>query len=460
MREELKNMSGADLDQLEEQVKEEAVTVEDIRANLKRTENGAPRQTIHNCLYVLRQDPVFKNAICKNELTGRIVVTREMEWKRNGETYTDTDEDNLKLYLEEKYGLTSEKKIRSAVNIIANENSFHPIRDLLESLVWDGKERIRFALRYFLGADENDYVAEVMLVHMYAAISRVYNPGCKYDICLCLVGPQGGGKSTFFRFLAIQDEWFSDDLLRVDDDNVYRKMQGHWIIELSEINARTSAKSIESFKGFISRQKETYKVPYERYPEDRLRQCVLCGTTNDMQFLPYDISGNRRFAPVPVDPSKAKKHILEDEEESRDYIRQMWAEAMYYYNENKGEIDLKYTKETEEFARHLQKEYMPEDSDLGIVEAYLDKKAGEYTCIKEIYCEVFNHLYSDAIPKWESKRIAEMLRVLGWENIDSRKFPTYGSQKAWKKKTDPDMDAGDGFVKMPENEKTPFDGKT
>ena len=103
------------------------------------------------------------------------------------------------------------------------------------------------------------------------------------------------GKSTFFRLLAVKDEWFSDDLRRLDDDNVYRKLQGHWIIEMSEMIATANAKSIEEIKSFLSKQKETYKVPYETHPADRLRQCVFAGTTNRQDFLPRDRTGNRRF---------------------------------------------------------------------------------------------------------------------------------------------------------------------
>ena len=92
------------------------------------------------------------------------------------------------------------------------------------------------------------------------------HPGCKFETMLCLVGGQGAGKSTFFRLLAVKDEWFSDDLRRLDDDNVYRKLQGHWIIEMSEMIATANAKSIEEIKSFLSKQKETYKVPYETHP--------------------------------------------------------------------------------------------------------------------------------------------------------------------------------------------------
>ena len=110
-----------------------------------------------------------------------------------------------------------------------NENKYHPIRDYLNTLVWDGTERIRFCLRHFLGADADDYTYEALKLFLLGAISRAFQPGCKFEIMLCLVGGQGAGKSTFFRLLAVRDEWFSDDLRKLDDDNVYRKLQGHWI---------------------------------------------------------------------------------------------------------------------------------------------------------------------------------------------------------------------------------------
>ena len=80
----------------------------------------------------------------------------------------------------------------------------------------------------------------------------MYEPGVKYDIMLCLVGGQGTGKSTFFRYLAIKDEWFTDDMKRIDDKKVYEYLQGHWIVEMSEMNAVANAKSIEETKSFLS----------------------------------------------------------------------------------------------------------------------------------------------------------------------------------------------------------------
>ena len=130
-----------------------------------------------------------------------------------------------------------------------------------------------------------------MLKHfLLGAIRRVFRPGSKYEEMLCLVGGQGAGKSSFFRLLAIRDEWFSDDLKKLDDDRVYLKLQGHWIIEMSEMLATSSAKSIEEIRSFISRQKETYRTPYESQPKDRLRQCVFGGSSNTLDSSPCCIS--------------------------------------------------------------------------------------------------------------------------------------------------------------------------
>ena len=171
-----------------------------------------------------------------------------------------------------------------------------------------------------------------MKVLLLGAISRVYRPGTKFEYMLILVGGQGAGKSTFFRFLAMNDSWFTDDLKKLDDENVFRKMQGHLIIELSEMIATASARSIEDIKSFISRQSDIYKVPYETQPKDRPRQCVFGGTSNAMDTLPLDRTGNRRFMPVMVYPDRAECHILKNEELSRKYIEQVCVVVKHFCN--------------------------------------------------------------------------------------------------------------------------------
>ena len=250
-------------------------SVDEVRQSLSVTDKGKTANTIDNCRIVFCCDPLLRDAIRLNLLTDRVDIVQDLGWRRNTSALTDTDVKYLLLYFERNYELTSEKKITAALSIVANENCYHPIQDVLNSLVWDGTPRIRSCLHHFLGADESDYVEEMLKHFLLGAIRRVFRPGSKYEEMLCLVGGQGAGKSTFFRLLAIRDEWFSDDLKKLDDDRVFQKLQGHWIIEMSEMLATSSAKSIEEIRSFISRQKETYRTPYESQPKDRLRQGFL-----------------------------------------------------------------------------------------------------------------------------------------------------------------------------------------
>ncbi len=306
----------------------EMSTVEDVLESLARTQKGNVKSTIENFMTILYRDPVLKDAICKKELTNKIDIVKPLLWKRNGNSITDVDMYQIQRYIETHYGISNDKVINKAVSIAASERSYHQIRNFLEALQWDGKSRIAGLLPCFLGADDNEYTREIIWLLMLVVVHRVYEPGCKFEIMVCLVGGQGAGKSTFFRFLAVNDEWFTDDLKRMDDENVYSKMQGHWIIEMLEMLATVNAKSIEDIKSFLSRQKETYHIPYQTYAEDRPRQCIFVGTSNNLDFLPLDRMGDRRFAPVLVHQDRVEKHILEDEKESREYIVQAWAEAM------------------------------------------------------------------------------------------------------------------------------------
>ena len=342
--------------------------MEQVRSSLEQTEKGKVSNAAANYKRVFQLDPLLKGAIRKNLLTERVDIVKPLGWYRDSPTLTDVDIKYLLLYFEENYGLTIEKKIQDAVMVIANENRYHPVRDFLNALQWDGTERIRYCLHRFLGADANDYTYEAMRLFLLGAISRAFRPGCKFEIMLCLVGGQGAGKSSFFRLLAVQDDWFSDDLKKLDDENVYRKMQGHWLIEMSEMIATANAKSIEEIKSFLSRQKETYKVPYETHPADRKRQCVFCGTSNTLDFLPLDRTGNRRFVPVMVHPELAEIHILDDEPAARAYLIQVWAEAMEIYRS--GNFKLRFSPAMNEYLKVHQRDFMPEDTKAGQIIEY------------------------------------------------------------------------------------------
>lgn len=381
---------------------------------------------------ILMNDPNLQGAFRLNMFTDKIDITRDLGWYRESDSLTDVDLKFLVVYLEKHYGLSNEKRIEDVIKVVANENRYHPVLDRINSITWDGWERIRYALHHFLGAEVSEYTYEVMKLFMIGTIARISCPGIKFEVMLCLVGGQGAGKSTFLRFLAMEDDWFTDDLKKMDDDNVYRKIQGHLIIEFPEMVAILNAKNVEDTKSFMSRQKDTYKTPYDRHPKDHKRQCVLAGSSNSLDFLPMDRSGNRRFLPILCNMEEAETHILDDEKTSREYIDQMWAEAMEIYRS--GKCQLRLPKEMEKELCEYQKQFMQEDTKKELILDYLEHYEGSMVCSRQLYSEA---LGNDGNPaQWEIREINDIMNnCSNWIAFSNpRHFPEpYRRQKGWEK---------------------------
>ena len=163
--------------------------MDDIRLDLEKGDKGGIKQSIQNCMTVFYRDPLLKGAICRNELTCRTDIVKDMRWKRSPtSSITDVDIFQIQRYLEREYGLKSERNINKAISIIASENGYHPIKQYLESLERDGEERIKHAMTKYLVVDEDEYSESLMKLLLMATIKRIYEPGCKYDIMVCAVG--------------------------------------------------------------------------------------------------------------------------------------------------------------------------------------------------------------------------------------------------------------------------------
>ena len=189
-----------------------AAAYQSVQAKLTRTAGGEVRNTLQNFVTALTHDPVFAGNIRRNLFKERMSMTCPVWWARKSDMIDDMDAAFLRLYLEEHYGLRSEKLIYPALNIVSTAQAFHPVRDRLNSLVWDGVPRVRVALHHFLGAEVSDTNEKYLRTFMLGAANRVFHPGCKFELMLVLVGGQGAGKTTFIRFLALEPEWFTDDV--------------------------------------------------------------------------------------------------------------------------------------------------------------------------------------------------------------------------------------------------------
>ena len=164
--------------------------------------NGIIETTRNNLILILKNDPRLNGLGKLNLFNGRYIVTSKLPWVRNSECWTDVDDAGLMWYVEEAYSIEGKQKILDAKNLVFNERAYHPVKEYLNSLKWDGKPRVESLFCDYLGADRNEYTYEITRKTLAAAVARIFNPGCKFDFMLTLVGPQGIGKSMLLARLA------------------------------------------------------------------------------------------------------------------------------------------------------------------------------------------------------------------------------------------------------------------
>lgn len=416
------------------------------------------KQLVHNFEVVMDKDYRIAGKIRFDEFAQQICLFGSVPWENenNCRVWSSHDDSALFSLIQADYGLKSRQDFADALKNVSMRNKFHPVRELLDSLTWDGKEHIRGLLPEYLGAEDSDYTYQVMRLWMLGAVSRVYKPGSKFDYTMILQGSQGIGKSTFLKQMALDDSWFNDSLDSLDSDKAVQSLTGSWIIELAELKslARTAG-GVESVKRFLTATQDKYRIPYERRADTFYRQCVFAGTTNKDDFL-QDETGNRRFLIVQTGVKKPSKSLFVPE--IMDTIKQAWAEAVHIWKNEKPQLILPEACMRE--AKELQEANMADDGKRGIILEYLEGKTE--VCARQIWFEALK----ETIPprNWQTSEINNIVaKVPGWEKIKTpRKFEGYGQQRGFRKitiQTTEEKAESSEFVVVSEQEQMelPFD---
>lgn len=291
---------------------------------------AANPSNLERAMDILRSSPVLAEAFSYDELQKAEFLERPLPLRGTDELESDEDlprevrdidVSKVQEYLQ-RHGLprVSKDTTHQAVDLRASERPFHPVRDWLGGLKWDGQKRIDCWASTYLGSESSPYSDGIGAMFLIAMVARVLAPGSKADYMLVLEGPQGGGKSTACAILA--GRWFSDSLPDVMiGKDVSQHLRGKWLIEVAEMSSMSKAEDA-ALKAFISRPTERYRPTYGRKEVIEPRQCVFVGTTNKSTYL-RDDSGGRRFWPLRVGTIDLDKLSFD-----RD---QLFAEAVHRY---------------------------------------------------------------------------------------------------------------------------------
>jgi predicted P-loop ATPase len=288
----------------------------------------------------------------------------------------------------------------------ARLNSFHSVRDYLDNLKWDGVERIDKWLTTYGEAQSSEYADAVGALMLVAAVHRIRKPGCKFDEMMVLENEeQGTNKSSALAIMAVQEEWFSDDLpLNLEGKRIIESLQGRWIVEAAELSGMKRA-DIEHLKAFLSRQWDRARLAYARLPSEVPRQSIIVGTTNSSEYL-RDLTGNRRFWPLRVG-----RFNLEALKRDRD---QLWAEAAA--REATG-VSIRLQPELWPKAKAEQEQRLTQDP---YYEKLLDVLADEQGKISSEQVWEILEMRTDHRGQDQSRRVSAAMHALGWRRTKTR----------------------------------------
>lgn len=435
------------------------------KAELEYTKSGKLLCNIANIILILENDPTLAGHIVHDLFTGMDSAKDGLPWNKNANQWTDTDDANLRVWLEKHYDITGKEKIADALTAVLTRHSYHPIRDYLNGLTWDGVPRLDRIIIDYMGAEDSELNRAMSRKHFVAAVARVFNPGCKYDYCLIMSGAEGIGKSTLLRVMG--GKWFNDSITTLEGKEGMEQLRRAWVVELGELSS-IKRSDVEQVKAHLSKQVDIYRAAYARRVLEHPRQCVFCGTTNEALFLKGD-TGNRRFWVIPV-VAELRKYKDWSEAIRRDRD-QLWAEAVHYYKQGEP---LYLSEELEAQAKQRQQDFNDDNDDpiVAMLDKYLntllpvnwdtmdiqarrsylrdpDPLQAEGTvkrdkvCAAEFICEQLGKDMADKDYKYLCRRVSKMIGDRPeWERVSSTKHAAklYGTQRGFRRVEQPDED--------------------
>ncbi|HYE41743.1 MAG TPA: VapE domain-containing protein, partial [Ramlibacter sp.] len=275
------------------------------RVALLRNDDGQVRVARENVVLALQSLPQVKGKIAFNEFSNDVIKLADMPWGSPAGKWSEVDELLMGEWLVRSQYFPSMPRttLEEAMRMVATRHQYHPVREYLRGLTWDGQPRLNdWLIRAAVGEPdkltkrERRYLQRVSAWFLMGMVARAMRPGCKFDYMPILEGQQGMRKSTVLNVLA--GDWFADTGFVLGDKDSLQMLQGRWLYEISELDAMARAE-VTKIKAFVASKSDWYRASFDKRPREYPRQLVFAGTTNEHQYL-VDGTGNRRFWPVDV----------------------------------------------------------------------------------------------------------------------------------------------------------------
>lgn len=278
-----------------------------------------------NVRHALCNAPDLIGLVRYNSFALDVEFTRSPPWREclPGSKWLEIDDTALQIWLQRQdINVRGRATVADSVALVGTEATYHPVREYLDRLQWDGEPRLAIWLQDYLNATgSGPYLSAIGPAFLRSAVARIQSPGCQADHVMVLEAPQGYGKTSAARVISVQPEWYAGSLPDVHSKDAALQLCGRWIVEVAELKAVRNSQ-LESVKAFITECSDTFRPPYGRRTAQFPRQCVFIATTNEAEYL-RDRTGNRRYWPV-----KCGRVRLDALAADRD---QLWAEAMHEY---------------------------------------------------------------------------------------------------------------------------------
>lgn len=287
---------------------------DEVLAKLRLAAGGSVRKTLSNFLTILRHDPRWRGRIGMDTFARCLTL--------DGRPLEGHDFTAMRMDLGDRYEVEPSKAaLKEIVALLGKKNRYSSVHRWLEGVAWDGTLRLSGWLTSAFGVEDTKLHRAFARRFAISAVARAFEPGCKVDTILLLVGGQGVGKSTVFRLLA-GDGRFSDTELKVGSKDAFVQLGQAWIYEVAEMTSFTGVRA-DRIKGFVSSTVDKFRPPYSSAPVEFRRQTVFVATTNEDRPLD-DPTGSRRFWPVAISKPLVQEWL-------RDNRDQLWAEAVAAY---------------------------------------------------------------------------------------------------------------------------------